>query len=74
MSGLSCCIEKYNQRSLEPGEPPMTVRRLAEVSRVPERTVYRHYRGETSIKLAHALAYARVLRCRIEDLQVEDAA
>jgi len=60
-------IEAYNVQR-EAGEPPLTVRRLADVAEIPERTVYRHARGETAMSLDQALAYARVLKCRVEEL------
>jgi DNA-binding XRE family transcriptional regulator len=50
-----------------------TIRRLAQESGIPERTVYRHVNGETAPDLQQAAAYAKALRIRIEDL-VSDAA
>lgn len=74
MARLAELLHLYNQKALEPGEPPMTIRRLAALSGIAERTVYRHARGETAMSLAQAVAYARVLKCRVEALYSEDAA
>lgn len=46
----------------------MTQRRLASLAGVAEQTVHRHATGKTEMSLSQALAYARVLRCRVEDL------
>ena len=68
MTRLAELIEEYNEMPLEPGEPAMTIRRLAEVSEVPERTVYRHVNGETTMSLDQAAAYARALKRQVDDL------
>lgn len=44
------------------------IRQLARDSGVPERTVYRHARGDTRLDLQQAAAYARALKVYIEDL------
>lgn len=74
MTRLAEIVDTYNETILEPREPPMTVRRLAKLSGIPERTVYRHYNGLTSMSLSQAVAYARALNCRVEELHAEDAA
>ena len=71
MTRLAEAMDLYNAEELEPGEPSMSIRRLAEVSGVAERTVYRHYRGETTMSLPQAIAYARALKCRVEELYAE---
>lgn len=43
-------------------------RQLARDSGIPERTVYRHVRGDHGMKIAHVLAYAKALDVKIEDL------
>ena len=65
---LAELIDLYNDQDLEPGEPPMTIRRLAEVSGIAERTVYRHFNGETSISLEQGMAYAQALKRPLEQL------
>ena len=45
-----------------------SIRRLANDSGIPERTVYHHVRGETQMSLSQAAAYARALKCRVDDL------
>lgn len=72
MTRLAEAIGNYNEHRLGPGEPLMDVRRLAEVSGVHERTVYRHFGGETSMSLSQAVAYARALGCSVEQLYDED--
>jgi AcrR family transcriptional regulator len=49
-------------------EHKTSIRRLARDSGVPERTVYRHVRGDTTIGLVQAAAYALALGVKIEDL------
>lgn len=49
-------------------EKETSIRQLAKQSGIPERTVYRHANGETSIDLQQAAAYARALRVQIEAL------
>lgn len=46
----------------------ISVQRMAELSGVNDRTVYRHYKSETRLTLEKAAAYARVLRQPIEAL------
>ena len=65
-------ILEYNAYQLAPGELLMTQRRLAQLVGVNEVTVHRHVTGQTSMSLAQAVAYARVLKCRVEDLWTDD--
>jgi len=74
MRTIQRLILEYNRSHIQPGEPPMTQRRLAELAGVAEATVSRHVNGATTMSLAQAIAYARVLKCRVEDLYSEDAA
>ena len=71
MTRLAELIEAYNTR-LDPGEPPLTQRRLAEMADLNEATVSRHANGVTSIDLRQAVAYARALGCSVEQLYDED--
>lgn len=50
----------------------LPTRQLAVMSGIPERTVYRHVRGDATPTIKHAAAYARVLGCTVGDL-VEEA-
>ncbi len=68
MNRLSELITEYNAAKLQPGEPPMTQRRLAELVGLNESTVSRHVNGTTVIDLPQAAAYARALRVSIEEL------
>lgn len=72
MTRLLALIHDYNRRHRSPGEPPMTQRRLAELAGVAETTVHRHATGKTEMSISQAMAYARVLKCRVEDLYEED--
>jgi DNA-binding XRE family transcriptional regulator len=71
MSPIREQICRYNLGHLVPGEPPMTQRRLAGLTGMAETTVHRHATGKTSISLEQALAYARALKCSLEDLVKE---
>lgn len=73
MTRLPDLIEAYNRTHLQPGEPPMTQRRLAELAGVAEATVSRHVNGATTMSLPQAVAYARALKCRVEELYEEHA-
>ena len=74
MTGLLRAMDLYNETQRQSGEPTMTIRRLARISGVPERTVYRHTRGDTTMSLQQALSYARALQCNPEDLVSDRAA
>jgi predicted transcriptional regulator len=54
-------------------EKRTNIPQLAKASGVPERTVYRHARGESTMKAPHVAAYARALRVSAAKL-IEDAA
>lgn len=68
MARLAEMMERYDRHQRATHEPPMGVQRLAELSGIPDRTVYRHARNETSMSLEQAIAYARVLGCSVEEL------
>ena len=68
MNRLTQVIAEYNETKLEPGEPAMTQRRLAELTGVHELTVHRHATRKTAIDLDQAVAYARVLKVEIIEL------
>ena len=68
MLNLSHLIDEYNRTQRALGEPTMTQRRLAGLTGLNEATVHRHVHGKTSLDLEQALAYARVLKCTVEDL------
>ena len=65
---LSGAIDTYNRTKREPGEPPMTQRRLAELVGTAEALVSRHATGRISPGSESLIRYARVLRCGIEGL------
>lgn len=50
-----------------------SIRQLAKDAGVPERTVYRHVKGETTPNIHQAAAYARALKVELSEL-AEDAA
>ncbi|GEM_PF-1824066 len=49
-------------------ERGLSARDLATQAQIPERTVYRHVRGDVTPNLLQAAAYARALKCRVDDL------
>ena len=65
---LSGAIDTYNRTTRQRGEPVMTQRELAKQAGVGERTVSRHARGCCAPGTETLLRYARVLRCRIDEL------
>ena len=68
MTRLAELIDEYNRTRREAGEPVMTQRRLAELTGVAEASVSRHANGVTTMSLPQAAAYARALKCRLDDL------
>mgnify|MGYP000868262029 FL=1 len=65
---LATAIDTYNRTRREPGEPPMTQRRLAELAGTTESLVSRHAKGRVAPGSESLIRYARVLRCGIDDL------
>lgn len=49
-------------------EREISVQQLSELSGIPDRTVYRHAKGETKLDLEQAAAYAKALGVSIEAL------
>lgn len=49
-------------------ERRINARLLSMKTGVPERTVYRHYKGEANITLQVGAAYAKALKVKMEDL------
>lgn len=72
MARLREQIDEYNRCRRELGEPLVTQRSLAHLAGVHEVTVLRHVAGTTAMSLDQAIAYARVLRCSLEDLAEAD--
>ena len=65
MTKLEQLLDEHNRYTS--GEP-LTIRSLAAKTGVAERTVYRHIRGESSMDLRSAAAYAKALDVKIEQL------
>ena len=68
MNALHQQILIYNTQRCESGEPLMTQRRLAALTGLAEASVSRHANGATTMSLPQAAAYARALKCRLDDL------
>ena len=71
MTRLAELIDEYNRIRREAGEPVMTQRRLAELAGVAEASVSRHANAVTTMSLPQAVAYARALKCRVDDLMAD---
>lgn len=65
---LSLAIDTYNRTKREPGEPPMTQRRLARLVGTTEAHVSRHATGRVSPGSDSLIRYALALRCGIQEL------
>ena len=61
------CIDRYN-RKREPGEPPMTQARLAELLDVTQGAVSLWVNGQRAIGVPTALKIAEILGCSLDDL------
>ncbi len=61
-------IERYNREFREPGEPPMTQKRLAELAATSPSLVSRHIHGEVQMSVSKARRYAEILHCKVDDL------
>lgn len=68
MIRLAQLITEYNQKR-EPGEPPMTHRRLAEIAKVHEVTISRQAEKDLRVlSFGLVLAYAAALKKDLSDL------
>lgn len=73
MNGIERQMHRYNAQR-QAGESLMTKKRLAAEAGVSIVTLWRHMTYVTGMSPEQAAAYARVLRCSIEDLLDGEAA